>query len=336
MADYPERIQAIKERMGQRLHILAHHYQSDQVVRHADSVGDSLELARRIPSLEAEHIVMCGVFFMAETASVLARQGQGVYLPAREAGCTLADLAPARIVETTLQELNRDGGRIVPLAYVNTSSAVKAICGRYGGSVCTSANAETMLRWALEQGDGVLFLPDKNLALNIADRIGIPENRRDFLLHPGGEQTGVVYIWPGICDVHTAFRTEAIREIRESDSKARVIVHPECAPEVVRAADASGSTSQIIAYVEASPPGSRIYVGTESNLVQRLKRRFAEEKSVLPLKSCDCPFMAQVTEERLAGLLEAISGGGAPRVEVASREASWAREAVNRMLQVCS
>lgn len=336
MADDPERIQSIREQMGQRLHIMAHHYQGDEVVRHADSVGDSLELARRIPSLGAEHIVMCGVYFMAETASVLSGTGQSVYLPAREAGCTLADLAPARMVETTLQELSRDGRRIVPLAYVNTSSAVKAICGRYGGSVCTSANAETMLRWALDQGEGVLFLPDKNLALNTADRIGVPENRRDFLLRPDGERTGVVYIWPGICDVHTAFRMEEIREIRERDPNARVIVHPECAPEVARIADASGSTSQIIAYVQESSPGSRIYVGTEINLVQRLQRRFLEDKSVLPLKSCDCPFMAQVTEERLAGLLESIRGGGAQRIEVAPDEANWAREAVNRMLEACS
>ena len=336
MTDYREHIRSLKDRLGERLHILAHHYQSDEVVRHADSVGDSLELARRIPALKAEHIVMCGVFFMAETASVLAREGQSVYIPAPEAGCTLADLAPDRMVEVTLQDLNRDGRRVVPLAYVNTSSAVKAICGRYGGAVCTSANAETMLRWALEQGDGVLFLPDRNLALNMADRLGIPESRRDFLLSAAPEATGVVHIWPGICDVHTAFRTEAIRGIRESDPQDRVIVHPECPPELIRMADASGSTSQIIAYVEASAPGSRIHVGTEINLVRRLQRRFAPEKSVLPLQSCNCPFMARVTKERLAETLEAILEGRAEGTAVDPREASWAREAVNRMLQACA
>jgi quinolinate synthase len=335
MADSPEHIQSIKHQLGERLHILAHHYQNDMVVQHADSVGDSLELARKVPSLEAEHIVMCGVFFMGETASVLAGRGQKVYLPASEAGCTLADLAPAGMVETTLKELNRGGARIIPLAYVNTSSAVKAVCGRYGGSVCTSSNAETMLRWALEQGDGVLFLPDKNLALNTADRVGIPESRRDFLLGVGVERNGTVYIWPGICDVHTAFRTAEIAKVRENDPEARVIVHPECAPRVVRMADASGSTSQIIAYVEGSPAGSRIHVGTEINLVRRLQRRFAEEKSVLPLQSCDCPFMAEVTEERLAGTLEAISEGRAERIDVDPGEASWARKAVQRMLEVC-
>jgi len=336
MTDYRERIRSVKDRLGERLHILAHHYQSDEVVRHADSVGDSLELARRIPSLEAEHIVMCGVFFMAQTASVLAREGQNVYIPAEEAGCTLADLAPARMVEATLQELNRDGRRVVPLAYVNTSSAVKAICGRYGGAVCTSANAETMLRWALEQGDGVLFLPDKNLALNMADRVGIPESRRDFLLSSGPEATGVVHIWPGICDVHTAFRTDAIRGVRENDPQARIILHPECPPELIRMADASGSTSQIIASVEASAPGTRIYVGTEINLVRRLQRRFAAEKSVLPLQSCDCPFMARITEVRLADTLEAIQMNRAEGTTVDPREAAWALEAVNRMLQACA
>lgn len=336
MTEYFERIQNIREQLGQRLHILAHHYQCDEVVRHADSVGDSLELARRIPSLDAEYIVMCGVFFMAETASVLAGQGQSVYLPDREAGCTLADLAPARMVEATLRDLSQDDARIVPLAYVNTSSAVKAICGRYGGSVCTSANAKTMLQWALQQGDGVLFLPDKNLALNTADGLGIPETRRDSLLHPQKAEEGTVYIWPGICDVHTAFREEEIRKIRESDPQARIIVHPECPPELVRMADASGSTSQIIAYAEQSAPGSRIYVGTEINLVRRLGRRFAAEKSVVPLQSSDCPFMARVTEERLAAALKAIREGRAEQVTVDSAEASWTREAVNRMLEVCS
>jgi len=219
---------------------------------------------------------------------------------------------------------------------VNTSSAVKAICGRYGGAVCTSANAETMLRWALEQGDGVLFLPDRNLALNMADRVGIPESRRDFLLRAGQDRTGMVYIWPGICDVHTAFRTEAIRGVRENDPEARIIVHPECPPELIRMADASGSTSQIIAYVEASAPGSRIHVGTEINLVRRLQHRFAAEKTVLPLQSCDCPFMARITEGRLADTLEAIQEARAEGTAVDPGEAAWAREAVNRMLQACA
>jgi quinolinate synthase len=336
MVDYSQRISAVKRQLGERLHILAHHYQSDEVVRHADAVGDSLELARRIPFLNAEHIAICGVSFMAETASVLAESGQKVYLPAPGAGCTLADLAPARMVETVLRELNRDGEKVVPLAYVNTSAAVKAVCGRHGGSVCTSANAGSMLQWALQQGGGVLFLPDKHLALNSADQLGIPEERRDFLLHPGRGESGTVYIWPGICDVHTAFRAEAIREIRENDPQALVIVHPECSPGLVRMADASGSTSQIIAYVEQGAPGSRIHVGTEIHLVRRLQRRFAREKSVLPLQACDCPFMAQVTEERLGVLLEAIQEGSAEGVEVAPEEASWAREAVQRMLDASS
>ncbi len=336
MVDYSERIQAIREQLGEGLCILAHHYQSDEVVRHADAVGDSLELARRVPSLEAEHIVMCGVSFMGETAAVLAGRGQKVHLPDPEAGCTLADLAPARMVETVLRELNRDGEPVVPLAYVNTSAAVKALCGRYNGSVCTSANAETMLQWALEQGSGVLFLPDRNLALNTADRLGIPESRRDFLLGAHGDEAGTVSIWPGICDVHTAFRAEEIRKVRESDPGAQVMVHPECPPELVRMADASGSTSQIIAYAEKSVPGSRIHVGTEINLVRRLQRRFAPEKAVLPLQACDCPFMARITEKRLAESLEGISRGRAPEVAVDPEQARWAREAVERMLRACA
>jgi quinolinate synthase len=168
-------VSAIRARLGRRLCILAHHYQADEVVRHADILGDSLELARRIDGLDAEHIVFCGVHFMAETAAILARPEQKVHIPDINASCVMAEMAPAPLVETVIKALNQGGRRIIPLTYVNSSAAVKAVCGRFGGSVCTSANAAIMLRWALDQGDGVLFLPDANLGMNTARLLGLKD-----------------------------------------------------------------------------------------------------------------------------------------------------------------
>ena len=173
-----QEISAIRDRLGKELCILAHHYQADEVVRHADILGDSLELARHIDGLEARHIVFCGVHFMAETAAILARPEQKVHIPDPGASCVMAEMVPALLAEEVLARLNRDGARIIPLTYVNSSAAVKAVCGNHGGSVCTSANAPTMLRWALAQGDGVLFLPDANLGRNTA-RIPRPVRERD-------------------------------------------------------------------------------------------------------------------------------------------------------------
>lgn len=335
MQEHSEIIQHIRARMGDRLYILGHHYQADEVVAHVDSVGDSLELARQIPELRAEYIVMCGVYFMAETASVLASEKQSVFIPDPEAGCTLDELAPARLVEAAVQDLNRYM-RVVPLAYVNTSAAVKSICGRYGGSVCTSANASTMLDWALDQAEGVLFLPDKNLALNVARDLGIGSQRLNYSFDARHSQSGTVFVWPGICDMHTAFRASQIAAVREKDPEARIILHPECPSELVTMADSSGSTSNIIRYVQQAPFGSRIYVGTEINMVQRLARRFQGEKAVMPLQSCDCPYMGRITPGLLAETLQGIESGSLEPVEVEEITSYWSRVAVNRMLEACS
>jgi quinolinate synthase len=337
----------IKQSLGARLAILAHHYQQDEVVRHADIVGDSLELARRIRGLDAEYIVFCGVFFMAETAAVLAAPGQKVILPASEAGCPMSEMAQASLFEETLAELDRLDAPAVPLAYVNTQAAVKAVCGRRGGAVCTSANAPKMLNWALERGERVLFAPDMNLALNTADRLNMPESDRLLLglaveagqksLHEAGSMglsaaaDRKLLVWPGYCSVHQCMTPEDVLMARLDDPETKVVVHPECSPEVVALADAVGSTSFIIDYCDKAPTGSRIAVGTEIHLVRRLEKTHRETKMVFPLKESGCMDMAATDEELLASVLSRIEE--APVVRVSDETTEPAAEAVDRMLE---
>ncbi|MGM0424421.1 MAG: quinolinate synthase NadA [Thermodesulfobacteriota bacterium] len=333
--DDKEIIQEAKASLGSRLCILAHHYQQDEIVQHADYTGDSLELARQIPELNAEHIIMCGVYFMAESAAILARSGQKVYIPETGAGCVLSNMAPASLVQDKLQELNSGGQKVVPLAYVNTSAAVKAVCADYQGSVCTSANASTMLDWALGQGQGVLFLPDKNLARNTANQLQIPrEKRLQLSLIRGVQEQARLYIWPGVCSVHQKFKPAQIDRVRAEDPQARVIVHPECSEAVVAKADASGSTSKIIDYVRQAPAGSRIYIGTELNLVKRLAQQEAQEKDILPLRQVQCVNMAKIAQHKLASLLQELDQG--QQVQVREEVQEKALLALRRMLEVCA
>jgi quinolinate synthase len=334
-----ETIAQHKSRLGSRLCILAHHYQSDSVVRHADILGDSLELARRIDGLKAEHIVFCGVHFMAETAAILARPEQKVHIPDSDASCVMAEMAPAPLVETVITALNQGGRRIIPLTYVNSSAAVKAVCGRFGGSVCTSANAATMLRWALDQGDGVLFLPDANLGMNTARLLGLKDNetrRIDVrgagsLVTPAGPGQRL-FLWPGLCAIHAKFHADQVGKLRSGHPGALVLVHPECGPEVVEAADGSGSTSYLIKAVAEAPAGTTIFVGTEWNLVNRLKIRHPD-KTVRPMRKVLCSNMAKITETNLLNMLEKLET--APPVRVDEHIARPARLALERMLAAC-
>lgn len=330
------RIDQLRGAYGSQVAILAHHYQQDEVVAHADYCGDSLELARKIPNLQAKRIVMCGVYFMAESAAILAATKQSVSIPNRNAGCLLSNMAPDWLVEAKLHELNSQGRRIIPLAYVNTSAAVKALCGRFGGSVCTSANASTMLDWALQQGDGVVFLPDKNLGRNTAKALHVPAEEQTGvdLRSPADGTKARLFFWPGVCVVHNLIKVQHIQSIRQDDPAAKIIVHPECLPEVVDLADASGSTSTIIRYVRESEPGARIYVGTEINLVQRLAREHAPDKTVRPVLDTACSNMAKITAQNLADHLEDIYNQ--PKVQVPAEVQQDALLALDRMLKVCS
>lgn len=339
-----QKIADIRQRLGSSLAILAHHYQSDAVVSHADFLGDSLELSRRIPDLPAKHIVFCGVHFMAETAAALAGEGQHVHLPDASAGCVMANMVPAELLTTVLDKLEAGGRRIIPLAYVNTSAAVKAVVGERGGAVCTSANAKQMLAWSLEQGDAVLFLPDRHLAQNAADQLGLPEDQRLQLnIRTGGADldlkaaaTATLLMWPGSCVIHYRFNTAQMQKILDTEPEARIIVHPECTPEVMALAHASGSTSGIIKYVAEAPEGARIYIGTEINLVNRLAKQYAGTKTILPLTETACSNMAKTTEDNLLALLKRIAAGTAEDVTVDPALAEPARLSIERMLKVGS
>ncbi len=343
-SSYEEAIETLRSSLGNTVTLVGHHYQQEEVVRHCDFRGDSLELARRVPQIDSPHIVFCGVYFMGESAALLARPGQQIHLPETNADCVMARMTPASILERVLERLTASGRKLIPLAYVNTSLDVKGVVGRYGGAVCTSANAEKMLRWALQEGDGVLFLPDRNLARNTAATLGIPEkdiHQLDIRQH--GEVADIaaadrasLVLWPGLCSIHARFNQGQIESVRKADPSCRIIVHPECSPEVVKASDAAGSTSYIIKYVESAPEGSHIYVGTEINLVKRLQREHAGCLKVAPLRSSACSHMAKVTPAKLHATLLHIADGTAKPVSINPAVCDPARDAIERMLDACA
>ncbi|MCC8193137.1 MAG: quinolinate synthase NadA [Deltaproteobacteria bacterium] len=313
------RIEELRRQLGSRVTILGHHYQDDSVIKHVDIRGDSLELARKVEDIESENIVFCGVYFMAESAALLARPGQKVYLPEMSANCVMAQMAPADYVETVLEKCNRHR-KVIPLTYVNSSVAVKGVAGKFGGAVCTSANAEKMMRWALGQGDAVLFLPDKNLGWNTADLLGIPESERHLLtIRKNGAEMDMdavnnarLLLWPGCCAIHARFNVRQVESRRKENPGCRVVVHPESSPAVVAKADAAGSTSYIIKYVEAAKKGDTIVIGTEINLVERLMEQYKDTLKIVPLLESECSHMDRTKPLNLQMALESIADPGNP------------------------
>jgi quinolinate synthase len=336
-----ERIAARKKGYGSDLVILGHHYQSDEIIDLTDIQGDSLELASRIPDLRCRYVVFCGVHFMAESAALIAEPGQKVFIPDQTAGCVMANMAPSDLVEKVLEILSTLGSSPVPLAYVNSSAAVKALCGRYGGSVCTSANAGTMLDWALKQGERVLFLPDMNLGMNTAHLLGLSGTQLTTLdIRSAGAKLDLasaakarLLLWPGVCAIHHRFKTRHAQQLRADHPGARIVLHPECSPELVAVADATGSTSFIIDYVRQAPAGSTIYVGTEANLVRRLMARYQGEKVIHPVAEVTCSNMAKITLPALADLLDTLDSAEPVTVPEAIR--GQALLALERMLDHC-
>ena len=337
-------IEELRSKLGGRLTIVGHHYEQEATIQHCDIRGDSLELARRVPGIASDYIVFCGVYFMAESAALRAREGQQVLLPDHSADCVMAQMTPARLLDRVLGRLTASGRKLVPLAYVNTSLAVKAVVGRYGGAVCTSANAEKMMNWAFRQGDGVLFLPDKNLARNTARKLGITGRDIHILdVRKTGEAVDLeaadkaaLVLWPGLCAIHARFHPGQIEAVRKADPSCKVIVHPECSPEVVRAADGAGSTTYIIEYVRNAPDGAHIYVGTEINLVERLAREQEGRIRVEALRSSAGSNMAKITPEKLRATLEGIVAGNTDPITVPSEDSAPAKASLERMLEACA
>ncbi|MGJ8522778.1 Quinolinate synthase A [Carnimonas sp. R-84981] len=347
-----ERIKAAKRTLGKRLLILGHFYQRDEVVRHADYLGDSFQLARAaLTHPDAEAIVFCGVHFMAETADILSRSDQRVVLPNLGAGCSMADMADLASVEAcwaSLMDIYGAGpdenGRapVIPVTYMNSSAALKGFCGRNGGIVCTSSNAAKVLDWAFSRGQRVLFFPDQHLGRNTAKAMGIPLEQMpmwDPRQRNGGNTTEVleqarVILWHGYCSVHKRFSVDQIASARRHFPDARVIVHPECPMEVVDAADESGSTDYIQKAVERAPAGSVFAIGTEINMVQRLASKFPQHTIFcLDPVVCPCSTMYRIHPAYLAWVLEGLVAGEVHnRITVDDVTAADAKVALERML----
>jgi quinolinate synthase len=345
----PERAGAIadrRRRLGESLVILGHHYQTDEVIRHADFTGDSLKLSQLAAQVSRERavqfVVFCGVHFMAETADILTPDSVQVLLPDLSAGCSMADMADydqtVDAWEAIGASLRRQGwtGRVVPITYVNSTAAIKAFVGEHGGACCTSSNADRVFAWAMAQGDDVkiLFLPDQHLGRNTAARFGLDVATQTCLYDPklrhAGEPFGGasedellrsrVVLWAGHCSVHKLFRPEHCAAIhRENASRAagveptQILVHPECCKEVVDLADLAGSTEYILDTVRASPPGSKWAIGTEHHLVTRLAREAeARGVSVRILSDCQClcTTMFRIDEPHLLWVLDGLCGVG--------------------------
>ncbi len=332
-------LHALRERMGEDLLILGHHYQRASVLAHADYRGDSLELARRAAAArQARRIVFCGVRFMAESADILTTAEQEVYLPAPSADCPMARMADAQSMRAALARLNEDAHDWLPIVYVNSTVEVKACCGEWSGSACTSSNAARVFQWALQQGKKVLFLPDEHLGVNTARDLGLPDDEVGLYdpRRPDGGLTAAdvrqfrVLAWKGYCLVHAAFHAEVVRAVREERPAAKIIVHPEVPRAVVELADAHGSTSQIIEYVKQAPAGSEIIVGTELNLVERLAHEERGRVTVKALAPVVCANMAKTHVGSVLNVLKHWPDGA--RVRVPESIAVPARRALDTML----
>ena len=346
-----ERARAAKAALGDKVFILGHHYQRDEVIQFADVTGDSFKLARDAAARpEADYIVFCGVHFMAESADILTRENQRVLLPDLAAGCSMADMARDFQVLDCWDALVDAGiaEHTVPVTYMNSSAAIKAFTGERGGLVCTSSNAERALRWAFDQkGDPsrtkVLFLPDQHLGRNTAVRqLGLSLD--DCVVYnpykPNGGLTvqqlreARMILWRGHCSVHGRFTAEQVAQVRERVPGVRVLVHPECSYEVVSAADLVGSTEYIIRTIEAAPAGSAWAVGTELNLVRRLANAHPD-KTITFLEStvCYCATMNRIDLPHLVHTLEALVRGEVlNQITVDPGVAANARLALDRML----
>ena len=337
-----QRIEAIKARLGRRLFLPAHHYQKDEVVQFADATGDSLQLARLAEQMnEAEFIVFCGVHFMAETADMLTRADQLVILPDMRAGCSMADMADIDQTEIAWEELTDTfGDSIVPITYVNSTADIKAFVGKHGGATVTSSNAHDIVRWALEAGERILFLPDQHLGRNTAYDLGVPleamavwDPLRERLVYEGDIEDVRVILWKGHCSVHEKFNVAQIEALRKNDPERRIIVHPECTFDVVQAADEAGSTSYIIDQIEASAPGTKWAVGTEMNLVNRLAATHPElDINSLNPYMCPCLTMNRIDLPHLLWALESLETDPVNIIRVDQETTKWATLALERML----
>ena len=343
-----ERARVAKEKLGDRVFVLGHHYQRDEVIQFADVTGDSFKLAQSAAARpDAEFIVFCGVLFMAESADILTSADQTVILPDLAAGCSMADMAAIEQVDQCWEAL----GRVVPVeetvmpaVYVNSAAVLKAFCGEHGGITCTSSNARAVIEWCWARREKILFFPDEHLGRNTANKMGIP---RDQMIvwdpyQPNGGNTrdaitrAKLILWKGHCSVHQMFQPVHVDHFRKQYPEGKVIVHPECHEDVVNKADLMGSTEFIIRTVTAAPAGTVWAVGTELNLVNRLKREMTDKK-VFFLSStiCQCATMFRIDAAHLCWALENLADGHVVNhIVVPEDDKRWAKAALDRMMAV--
>jgi len=344
--DLVARAQAAKDALGDRVFVLGHHYQRDEVIQFADVTGDSFKLARDAAARpDADYIVFCGVHFMAESADILTSPQQRVILPDLAAGCSMADMATGQQVLDAWDVLTDAGVAdvTIPVTYMNSSAAIKGFTGAHGGTVCTSSNAKRALRWAFEQGEKVLFLPDQHLGRNTAVlELGLTLD--DWVLFdphkPGGGLTAQqlrdakMILWRGHCSVHGRFTAENVDDVRARIPDVNILVHPECRHDVVLKADLVGSTEFIIKTIESGSPGSSWAVGTELNLVRRLANQHPDKQIVFLEKTvCYCATMNRIDLPHLVHSLESlVRGEVVNQITVDESVATNARLALDRML----
>ena len=347
--DCESRILAARETLGERLVILGHHYQRNEVFRHANFTGDSLKLSRQAAASKADYIVFCGVHFMAEVADILSRPEQISILPDLSAGCAMADMANLQNVERAWQELSEvldPDENITPVTYINSAADLKGFCGEHGGIVCTSTNARHVLEWCFEQREKVLFFPDQHLGRNTGYTMDIPLDKMvvwDFDKPMGGLtveqiQQAKIILWKGFCSVHQMFQPEQIDNFKQKYPETRVISHPESPFEVCQKSDYIGSTEYIINTIAEAEAGTRWLVATELNLVNRLHEQFKHEGKNVHFMSpnvCMCSTMFRIDPQHLAWVLEnLVEGHVVNQVSVPDDVAEQAKLALERMLEV--
>jgi len=341
-----ERAKIARAALGSKAMVLGHHYQRDEVIAFADIRGDSFKLAQAAAdNSDAEFIFFCGVHFMAESADILTTKDQKVVLPDLAAGCSMADMATAAQVEDCWQVLEKLGvaKRTIPITYMNSSAAIKAFTGKNNGAVCTSSNAMRAMKWAFENGDKILFLPDQHLGRNTAV-LSLGLKLDDCVLwNPWKKNGGLtddqirsakVILWRGHCSVHGRFTVDNIKQARQQLPGVQILVHPECQHDVVANADLVGSTEMIIKSITQSPAGSKWAVGTELNLVQRLANENPDKQVIFLDKTiCYCSTMNRIDLPHLVWAMESlVSGRMVNQIQVENEVAKYAKVALERML----
>lgn len=340
-------IEAARETLGKKVVILGHHYQRDDVIRHADLTGDSYQLSVMASQTDAEYIVFCGVHFMAESADIVGKDFQRVILPDLGAGCSMADMASIDQVEDAWEQLGEIGvleQRVAPITYMNSTAAIKAFCGRNEGVVCTSSNAVPLFDIYLKEYDKMFFFPDQHLGRNTGAKFGIPLDKM-VVWNPHEELGGntsealldaKLILWRGHCSVHGRFKAWHVDKIREDVPGVKVLVHPECTREVVEKSDLDGSTSFIIKTVENAPAGSKWAIGTEVNLVNRLKHRFPDQEiHLLAPDLCMCATMYRIAPQNLAWAMDnLVNDVVVNEIVVDDKTKHFANIALGRMIEM--